>query len=47
MNEYIKGAFLGALVICILMMAFPKQRGCQIVLTKGSVTHVYVGDYKE
>lgn len=47
MNEYIKGAFSGALVICILMLNFPEKKHCVVEIGKGNVTHVLVGAYHE
>lgn len=47
MEEYIKGIFGGALVICLLMMNFPERKQCVVEFGKGNVTHVLVGKYDE
>lgn len=44
-DEYIKGAFLGALVVCLLMLNFPKERTCAVTITRGNISHVTVGDW--
>lgn len=46
-DEYIKGAFLGALILCVLMLVFPEHKSCVIELQKGNQTHIYVGKYYE
>ena len=47
MNQYIQGAFFGALVLCILMLNFPVSKACTVEIGKGNVTHVLVGAYHE
>ena len=47
MNEYIKGTFFGALIICLLMLNFPKSQACTVEIGKGNVTHIMVGAYSE
>ena len=47
MNQYISGVFGGALVLCILMLNFPKDKACAVSVKQGNVTHVTVGAYDE
>lgn len=47
MNQYIHGAFGGALILCIFMLSFPKQKTCVVEIGKGNVTHVTVGAYSD
>jgi len=47
MNQYIQGAFCGALILCILMLNFPVKKTCVVEMGKGNVTHVLVGSYND
>lgn len=44
-DDYIKGAFLGALILCVLMLAFPKDRECVVSMSHGKTMHVTVGSW--
>lgn len=44
-DEYIKGAFLGALVLCLAMLVFPQERTCTVTMTHGKTMHVSVGSW--
>ena len=49
MNEYIKGAFFGALVICLAMLNFSEPKTCAVTVKHGNgntnVSYVTVGNY--
>lgn len=44
-DQYIQGAFFGALVLCVLMLNFPKDRECEVRVNYGKVVNVSVGHY--
>jgi hypothetical protein len=45
-DEYIKGAFLGALILCVLMLAFPKDQECFVKMNYKTGVHVSVGTWR-
>ena len=47
MDEYIKGAFAGALIICLFMLNAHKPDQCMISVTRGQVTTITIGTYDE
>ena len=44
---FVVGVFCGALVCCWFMWVFPVPKACEVSITRGSETHVFVGQYKE
>lgn len=49
MTQYINGIFVGALILCILMLNFPQQKTCEVKIKNGNgnVSHVQVGVWNE
>lgn len=47
MDEYIKGAFLGAFILCAFMLTFPKHSTCEVDFGDTHHTHVRVGVWND
>ncbi len=47
LDEFIKGAFFGALILCVFMLNFSEPKACFIQWGNGSVSHVKVGQWHE
>ena len=47
MNQYVQGAFCGALVLCILMLNFPEHKTCEVSWGDLNHTHIRVGIWNE
>ena len=45
MNEYIKGLFAGALLMCTLAYLFPKDTVCLFEMSTGKFTAVRLGHF--
>lgn len=47
MNQYIQGIFGGALIICLLMLNFPKHKTCEVNLQGQRIGHVSIGIWND
>lgn len=47
MNNWVNGFFIGLLSSCFLMQVAGKPAACSIMVTKGQVTTVTIGTYKD
>lgn len=46
-NQYIQGVFGGALIICLLMLNFPKHQTCEVNLGGQRISYVKLGVWND
>lgn len=47
MDDYVKGIFCGAFIICLFMLLFPKHATCEVDMGDVNHTHVRIGVWNE